>query len=99
MREMSHLPVAVRDGMTHQVSGGRTIKLNLILKCTCMVIWSLPLFQMAFIAHISHFDQRLQLQKNMQKLERQESWGAVFQMCAFVKETLLVYVVSLCCHT
>lgn len=37
MREMSCLPVAIRDGMTHKVSGGRTIKLNLILKCTCMV--------------------------------------------------------------
>ena len=99
MKEMSYPPVAIRDGMTHKVSGGRTVKLNLILKFTCMVIWFLPLFQMAFVAHVSHFDQCLQLQKNMQKLERQDSWGAVSQLCAFVKETLLAYVVSLCCHT
>jgi len=78
MREMSHLPVVIGDGVTHKVSGGRSIKLNLILKFTCMVIQYLSLLQMAFVAHISHFDQCLQLQKNMQKLERQESWGAVF---------------------
>ena len=31
IREVSHLPVAIQDGMTHEASGGRTIKLNLIL--------------------------------------------------------------------
>lgn len=44
MREMSHVPPAVRDRMTYEVSGGRTIKVNLILNFTYAVICFLPLF-------------------------------------------------------
>ena len=44
MREMSHVPPAVRDRMTYEVSGGRTIKVNLILNFTHTVICFLPLF-------------------------------------------------------
>lgn len=63
IREMSHLPIAIRERMTHKVSEGRTIKLNLILKFTRTVTWFLSLFQMAFVAQISLFDQCLQLKK------------------------------------
>lgn len=76
MREVSHLSVAMRDGVAHKISGGGTIKLNLILKFTWMGVWFLALSQMAFVAHISYFDQCLQMKKNLQKLERRESWDA-----------------------
>lgn len=37
---------------------------------------------MTFVAQISHSDQCLQLKKNMQKLERQQSWGdTILDMC------------------
>lgn len=57
VREVAHLPVALRGRMTQTVSGGRTMKLNFILKFICMVIWSLPLSQMTFVAQISQFYQ------------------------------------------
>lgn len=57
VREVAHPPVALRNRMTHLVSGERTMKLNLILKFICMVIWSLALSQMIFVAKISQFYQ------------------------------------------
>lgn len=72
---MAHLPIAFRGGMAHRVSGGGTVKSNLILKFMYMGVWFILLFQMTFIAQISQFDQCLQLKKNMHKLERQKSPG------------------------
>lgn len=99
---MTHLPVALRGRMTQTVSGGRTMKFNLILKFIRMVIWSSSLSQMTFVAQISQFDQPVPTTKKIIciNLIDRNLRVTVFSMCDISKinspGTCRVW---LCCYT